>query len=128
MDSLSPVHACWTRAARTISGIPSLPKTCLLAASSSPAVPRSSPTVPRIRPAGADPILGSGSAGGGRRPILPLRRDLALDRGVLAAPEDQGSRAVAVRLGVPDAADDDLVVAAGEGMLNGALDARDHVR
>jgi FMN reductase len=47
---------------------------------------------------------------------------------VLAAPEEQGGRALAVRLHVPDAADDDLVVAAGQGVLDGALDDRDHVR
>jgi FMN reductase len=47
---------------------------------------------------------------------------------VPAAPEKKRVRPVAVRLHVPDAADDDLVVTTGHGVLDGALDDRDHVR
>jgi FMN reductase len=47
---------------------------------------------------------------------------------VPAAPEKKRVCPVAIRLHVPDAADDDLVVTAGHGVLDGALDDRDHVR
>jgi len=51
-----------------------------------------------------------------------------MDVDVLAAPEEQRGRALAVGLHVADAADDDLVVTAGQRVLDGALDDRDHVR
>src|ERR1700730_3602502 len=49
-------------------------------------------------------------------------------RRVLAAPEQERLRSLAVRLHVPHPADDDLVVAAWQGVLDGALDDRDNVR
>jgi MFS family permease len=56
-----------------------------------------------------------------------LRGQLAVECGVLAPVEQQRRRAVAARLRVLDAADDDLVIPAGQRVLHRALDDGEHV-
>ena len=57
-----------------------------------------------------------------------LRGQLAVEHGVLAPVEHQWRGLVAIRLGVLDAADHDLVIPAGQRVLHCALDDGEHIR
>src|SRR5580700_11899212 len=62
-----------------------------------------------------------------RRASTAGREVLVGQRGVAAAEEHQRAAGVSAGFRVPDAADDDLVIAAGQCVLDGALKNREHI-